>query len=121
MNTYGSVLGFQAQTADKILIILKQLLEYAPLQLTAGIAAAILLARRFGYISFAFLAAILIWMFSIGKTGGGYFWTLRVLSPALVIGSVLAAVYFEPIGSLGSRQFNPLSFNPRADQGEDPW
>lgn len=97
LNTYGSILSFQENGWLKINIILRQLLEYAPLQLTVGMAATIILAKRVLPLTLSIFVVALLWIFSIGKTGGGYFWTLRVLSPALVLGSVCAGVYIDRV------------------------
>lgn len=97
LNKYGSILGFGENRWLKISIIVKQLLEYAPLQLTIGVAAAILIARRVFPMTLSAIVVVLLWIFSIGKTGGGYFWTLRVLSPALVLVSICAGIYLDQI------------------------
>lgn len=97
LNMYGSILGFQENGFLKISIILRQLLEYAPLQLTIGVAATVLLARRVFPLTLATLIVVVLWIVSIGKTGGGYFWTLRVLSPALILVSVCAGLYIDQV------------------------
>lgn len=103
LNKYGSILGFQENGWLKISIILRQLLEYAPLQLTVGIAATLLLVRRVFPLTVATFVVVLLWIFSIGKTGGGYFWTLRVLSPALVLVSICAGVYLDQVLLAGKK------------------
>jgi hypothetical protein len=94
LQTYEHVAGLPPP-GERLGAGVTLLATIAPLQLTVGLAAAVFLARRFGYIAIAAVVIILLWMYSVGPTAGGFFWSVRVLSPVLVITSVLAGVFLS--------------------------
>lgn len=95
LSAYGSLFGMDQTLWYKVWLNVKILLEYAPLQLTVGLIAGFLLFKRFGFVAVCSAAVVFLWLISIGKTGGGYFWAIRVLSPALLLLSVCAGIFLE--------------------------
>ncbi len=57
-----------------------------------GLVACIWSFRRWGFFSVAILLVVLLWLNSVGYTSGGMSMSLRVLSPAIALLSVLAGV-----------------------------
>jgi len=94
LKTYARVSG-QGPRGEWLWSLVVLLIGFAPLQMTMGLAALALEARRLMPLAVGAVVTILLWLYSIGVTAGGPFWAVRVLSPALVILSVLMAVAFE--------------------------
>lgn len=70
---------------------LVSLVRGAPLQVSIGIVGAVLTFRRWRHLSALVLAVGGLWLWSAGYTSGGVDYSTRVLSPAVVILSILAA------------------------------
>jgi hypothetical protein len=70
-------------------------LSYAPLQVVLGLPAALLFARRHGYLAIAAVVVIGLFLPSVGYTSGGPFYAARVLAPALVLLSLLAGALLD--------------------------
>lgn len=66
-----------------------ELLMTAPLQTVLGIAAAFIFFRRCGYVAMSVIIVVFLWIYSVGQTSGGLFLSMRVLSPALIMLSIL--------------------------------
>jgi hypothetical protein len=77
------------------LFLAHQVLIESGLVFVAGIAGAIVYARRLGQLGLALLLCLALWVYSIGWTAGLVEYAMRVLPPALVILAVLSGVLLE--------------------------
>ncbi|HCE46400.1 MAG TPA: hypothetical protein DET40_22885 [Lentisphaeria bacterium] len=85
MESYADIVGVGAGTLSKSLYFLKLVLITCALPFVLGIAAVILNFRRFNVLAAICLAIFMIWIYSAGKTSGGMFYSMRVLSPMIVL------------------------------------
>lgn len=90
IDFYRQQLGVAGWSAGQWSEFGQYLLSVAPLPLLLGAPAALLLGRRHGYLGIAALVVTVLCLTSIGYTSGLFRYALRVLSPALVVLSVLA-------------------------------
>jgi hypothetical protein len=74
-------------------------LSYAPLQIVLGVPAALVFARRHGYLAIAAVVVIGLFLSSVGYTSGGPFYAARVMAPALVVLSLLAGALLDRLRS----------------------
>lgn len=88
LRTYSTELGFTPTSVFWLLVIL---LTAAPLILPLGIIGAFCL-RGIAYLSFAIATVFVLWLYSVPQTAGGYYYSMRVLSPALLLLAVLGGV-----------------------------
>jgi hypothetical protein len=95
MHSYDRLLGVQHWTAGQWGDNLRPLLILAVPQVFAGIPGAFRGLRDRGYLAIAVALLAAVWLASIGYTSGGLH--LRVLSPALVVLSITAAGWLEPM------------------------
>jgi hypothetical protein len=93
----NSLQGLGTNTFIKLGVLLKLLLQYSPLQFTIGILAALLLFKKVPLLGLCSAAVVFIWLYSIGVTTGGYFWTLRVLNPAIVLLSIAVGLMLDQL------------------------
>jgi len=92
MSTYQTLFGFKSYGATQWWALARQLLVEAGWPLLAGSLAALLLARRLGYLAAAAAVVIGLWVWSVGYTSGGVDYSMRVLSPALALLGIAAGV-----------------------------
>jgi hypothetical protein len=91
LKTYERLAGLTPR-GEALGSVMRLLVGFAPLQATVGVVVLALRARRFAHLVFAGVVTIVLWLYSVGVTAGGPFWAVRVLSPVLVVVSVLTAV-----------------------------
>lgn len=72
------------------------LLGLAGLPLALGLAGGLANARARAPLLAGMLMAMGLWLWSIAQTAGGWVYSLRVLTPAVALGAVLAAVWLAP-------------------------
>jgi hypothetical protein len=96
MDFYRERLSVAHWPAARWLDLARYLVSYAPLQALLGPPAALLVARRHGYVGLAALLVVGLYLSSVGYTSGGEFYAARVLAPALVLLSL-------PVGELLAR------------------
>jgi hypothetical protein len=77
----------------------------APLQIFAGIAGGILNFRKHGYLLVITLLLAAVWIQSAGYTSGGVAISTRVLSPALVVLSILGAAALDRLRGRGFQMY----------------
>lgn len=97
LDNYNAHLGVKTYTASHWASVLLLLLKAAPLQVVLGPIGMIMAPRRWA--PFALVTALMgmLWLASIGWTAGGVEYSARVLSPALVLLSITAAVFLDGI------------------------
>jgi hypothetical protein len=92
LDYYKTELGVTTWDPGRWAAVMWELLKEAPLQMTLGVAGAVMLFRKCGYLAITAGAIGLLWLYSVGVTAGGWLYSLRVLSPALVVLSIPAAI-----------------------------
>jgi hypothetical protein len=95
IDYYRDQLGVSTWSASDWITATENLIGSAPLQCTLGLIAAVILFRKFGFLAATAAAIGAVWLYSIGFTSGinGNLWlSSRVLTPALVVLSVLGGV-----------------------------
>ena len=97
LHYYHTLLGAQNWSTNNWTTALFSLLMWAPIQFLAGIWAGFLRFRQHGYLLVIALLTVAVWLQSTGYTSGGVGISMRVLSPALVVLSVLGAGVMEPL------------------------
>jgi hypothetical protein len=102
IDFYREKLGVGHWSASQWLEFGRYLADYAPLQLLVGPPAALVVARRHGYLGLAALLVAVLCLSSVGYTSGGAHYAARVLAPALVLLSL-------PVGALLDRLRAPLA------------
>jgi hypothetical protein len=94
---YHDLLGIQTWDSSNWREIAGFLLALAPLQIIGGMIGGTLYFRRYGYLIVSTVILVAVWLQSVGYTSGGTAISMRVLSPALVLLSILAAGFFDEI------------------------
>jgi hypothetical protein len=92
LDYYKTELGVTTWGLDRWATVVWELLKEAPLQMTLGVAGAVMLFRKRGYLAITAGAMALLWLYSVGVTAGGWLYSIRVLSPALVVLSIPAGI-----------------------------
>jgi len=69
-----------------------QLLKEGSLPLLIGVVLFFRKFRSYGWLSLSSAIVIVLWLISIGYTNGGLYYSMRVLTPALVLTAVIAAI-----------------------------
>jgi hypothetical protein len=92
LDYYKTELSVATWGPGKWAAVVWELLKEAPLQMTLGIAGGAMLFRRRGYLAITAGAIALLWIYSAGVTAGGWLYSLRVLTPALVVLSIPAGI-----------------------------
>jgi hypothetical protein len=92
LDYYRTELGVMTWGLDLWATVVWELLKEAPLQMTLGVAGAVMLFRKRGYLAITAGAMTLLWIYSVGVTAGGWLYSIRVLSPALVVLSIPAGI-----------------------------
>jgi hypothetical protein len=100
MDSYRERLGVSRWTASQWAHLGRYLLENAPAQLLLGPAAALVFARRHGYLGLMAALVVALFLTSVGYTSGGTGYAARVLAPAVVLLSL-------PVGALLARLRSP--------------
>src|SRR5262249_17466989 len=95
LQHYQEMLGLQHWTSADWMNFLKFLLTWAPIPLLTGIGGAVFRFRRNGYLAIIVLLLFAVWLQSVGYTSGGAVLSTRVLSPALVVLSILGGGLLE--------------------------
>lgn len=96
----AAVFGATLRSADGWRAVARYLLLFAPLAVVGWIALGIAVRRRIPGAAFAFTGtatALALWFVSVPYTNGGLFYSLRVASPALAVGTVAAGVALAAI------------------------
>jgi hypothetical protein len=99
IDFYRERLSVRQWSAAQWMELGRYLLSYAPVQCALGLPAAVILARRHGYLGFGALLVIGLGLSSVGYTSGGTHYAMRVLAPALVLLSVLAGALLDRLRS----------------------
>jgi hypothetical protein len=102
LQYYKSLLGAEYWSESDWLSAIWLVVASAPIQILAGVGGGILQFRKHGYLLVITLLLAGVWIQSVGYTSGGVLISARVLSPALVVLSVLAAAALDRV----SRQWN---------------
>jgi hypothetical protein len=97
MDSYVSELSVRHWSAAKWADLGRYLLEYAPAQLLLGPVAALVFARRHGYLSLAAGLVVVLALTSVGYTSGLATYAMRVLAPALVLLSLLVGALLDRV------------------------
>jgi hypothetical protein len=97
ITCYKSIFGMKNFGLDEWLGLLKQLIIEAGWQVLVGLPAALWLLRRSGWLTLSILLSIFLWVLSVGYTSGGYHYSMRVLSPALALASITAAMGLDSV------------------------
>jgi len=107
-KVYEEYFGFSNQPLTKLYYLLTSLLFTAPVQASIGIAAAVFHFRKHGYLAVSILAVAVLWICSVGQTNGGFFHSMRVLSPALVLLSAASGALLAKwaAGNIGRNAVN---------------
>ncbi|HEY1337158.1 MAG TPA: glycosyltransferase family 39 protein, partial [Bryobacteraceae bacterium] len=99
LQYYRSLLGVRHWTVGDWGTAVWLLIGFAPLQMLAGIPGALASFRRHGYwIAIALLLG-LVWLQSVGYTSGPVDYSMRVLSPAMVVFSITAAGLLDSLAN----------------------
>jgi hypothetical protein len=102
IDSYRARLGVGNWPASRWFDLGFYLASYTPLQLLLGLPAALIVARRHGYLGLGALLVAGLYLSSIAYTSGLEFYAARVLAPALVLLSL-------PAGALLARLHRPLA------------
>ncbi|GEM_PF-1229899 len=94
-NAYEQYFGFSNHPMMKLNYLATSLLFTAPIQATIGIIASVLLFRKYGYLVVSAAIIFVLWIYSVGQTNGGFFYSVRVLSPAIIVLSILCGGAFS--------------------------
>jgi hypothetical protein len=92
VTKFKAVFGVENFGASEWKKLLGLLLQEAGLPLIIGMVMALRQVRRCWWLSLSIALSTALWMLSIGYTIGGLVYSMRVLSPALVLISVMAAI-----------------------------
>jgi hypothetical protein len=106
--TYNNYYNLFIDFPNRFFFAVKLLLMNAGIPILFGLLLAFCNARKYACFLFAVAMIFAIWIYSVGQTGGGIFYSMRVLSPAIVLLSVCAASIFERFKlfeSLGIKPF----------------
>lgn len=102
MDTYGSRLGVSGWGADQWGAVLLSVFRDAPLPVTLGVAGAVVTFARWGHLAVPVLGVSGLWLWSVGFTSGGAEYASRVLSPAVVVLSILGGVVLARVPRLAA-------------------
>jgi len=91
LDVYAQSAGFAHEPLSKLREAGALLARLAPIPVVAGLAAVAWRRRRSAALAVSAAVVALLWAYSVGKTMGGMLYSVRVLSPALVLGAVLGA------------------------------
>jgi len=91
LKMYGPLVGPGAMSAHQWWQLIRFLFVMAPLPLLLGPIAGACEPRRWGFLTLGALALLMVWLQSIPYTQGGFLYSTRVLSAALVLLALLAA------------------------------
>jgi Dolichyl-phosphate-mannose-protein mannosyltransferase len=97
LQHYHTILNVQTWGTNEWTSILSLLLLWAPIQMLAGIGGSFRKFRQHGYLIVNALLLAAVWVQSAAYTSGGIASSARVLSPAVVILSILGAGALEPL------------------------
>jgi hypothetical protein len=97
LQHYHALLNVQTWSLGDWMNVLSLLLLWAPIQVLAGIGGSLAQFRQHGYLKVIVLLLAAVWVQSAGYTSGGVVISTRVLSPALVVLSILSAATLEPL------------------------
>jgi hypothetical protein len=89
-QTYVEMFGFASHPREGLALVGWAFI-FALLPLGAGIAQALRTREHRPYLG-AIVLVIMLWIWSVGQTAAGHDYSLRVLSPAIAIGSALAGM-----------------------------
>jgi hypothetical protein len=92
MAHWLTLFGLGTYGAAKWWALARLLTLEAGTALAAGVAGALYLFRRHGYLLLGAAVSVVLWLLSVGYTSGGVNWSMRVLTPALVLLAVAAGV-----------------------------
>lgn len=98
MNKYHELFGFSAFDGAAWRGLFTQIFSEAGLVLLAGGPAALWLVRRAGWLAAGAVLGVSLFIASVPYTSGGPGYALRVLSPALVLLAIAAAMALEGLG-----------------------
>jgi hypothetical protein len=96
LQHYQRILGVQHWTSIDWTNFARFLVASAPIPILVGVVGAVVRFRRHGYLGIAVLLLSAVWLGSVGYTSAGAGISTRVLTPALVVLSILAAGLAEP-------------------------
>jgi hypothetical protein len=108
MDRFKAVFGLQNYGLVEWRELLWRLVREGGWPLLLGIPLAFRQLRRYGWLSFSIALSIGVWLLSVSYTNGGLSYSMRVLSPALVLASVLVAVNLHEL-SHANRQRTRLA------------
>jgi hypothetical protein len=97
MDSYREQLGVSHWTSARWKEMLAYLVSGSPFQVLLGLPAGVVFWRRHAYLSVAVLLVAALWLSSVGYTSGLALYASRVLSPALVVLSLLAGALLDRI------------------------
>ncbi|HUB26071.1 MAG TPA: hypothetical protein VL992_11630 [Tepidisphaeraceae bacterium] len=99
LDYYRGQLGIAHWDSARWTTVALNLLCEAPLQWTMGVAAALILFRKLGFLGVAAAVFFALFLDSIGYTSGNWAYAIRVLPPTLVALSIPAGVWMARIRS----------------------
>ena len=97
LQYYNAALGIQRWTAGYWQNMFVLLILLAPCQFLIGVGGGFTRFRKHGYLLVTALLLIGVWLQSVGYTSGGAEASVRVLTPALVVLSIIAAGIADPL------------------------
>jgi hypothetical protein len=100
VDKFKVVFGLENFGTNEWKMLLTQLLQEAGLPLLIGMPMAFRQVRRHGWLSLSIALSIALWLLSIGYTNGGPVYSMRVLSPALVLASAMAAINLADLSKM---------------------
>jgi len=111
LRSYASWFGFGQDPLGRLYDTANFLFSFAPLQALFGVTASVVFFRQFGYLAVGGGLVVVVWIYSVGQTAGGLFYSMRVLNPVLVVLSVLAGVLLDGVvqGNIPKRIKIPLN------------
>ncbi len=104
--TYDAYYNLFIDFPNRFLFAIGLLLKTAALPVLLGLLAFFFDSRKCACLLFGVAMIFAVWLYSVGQTGGGIFYSMRVLAPAIVLLSVCAGSLlerFDLFKSLGAK------------------
>jgi hypothetical protein len=95
LRSWTDRFGFAPDPVGKSATLLGLALAYAPVPVVLGTAAGVWQFRKHGALLVVAGVFVLIWLYSVPLTSGGPLYSMRVLSPALVLLALLAGMALD--------------------------
>lgn len=101
MDSYRESMGISQWTVGDWIDVVGLLFKDGLIQMTVGLAAAMWMIRRWGFLLVACVIVTGLWLLSVGYTVGGWSYSMRVMSPVMALLSVSAGILLARVSMKG--------------------